>query len=289
LSRSAQNFSVSPPVKMRLLEQGWEVWVNLSYYSMGFLELFAPGRVELRGSGTLVRIGKTSGILTAAHVWRTIRELPTVGLYLYPPRKLEVQSIREDPRLMDAVTFENDSDDALGPDIAFIRLTPSKAASVEKHAAFLSLEKDEHRALVGGPAECVTRDIVVGGVEALGQKINIYEEKQLVIQNSLANVGFATAIDDGREGFDRLEFTPEPVPDYVFPDSYGGMSGGGCFRVYFPRVEGSDNQPISFHLLGVAFFQTKLDGKAHTIICHGRRSLMDKLLPAVRAKWPNDG
>jgi hypothetical protein len=255
---------------------------------MGFLELFAPGRVELRGSGTLVRIGKTYGILTAAHVWRTIREFETVGIYLYPQRKLEVQSIREDPRLFDAVTFENSGEDALGPDIAFIRLTPSKATSIEKHAAFLSLEKDEQRAQAGGPAGSVTCDIVVGGVEALGQKINIYEERQLVIQNSLANVGFAHEIDDGRDGFDRLEFTPEPVADFVFPDSYGGMSGGGCFRVYFPRGKGSEDEPIAFHLLGVAFFETKLDGKAHKIICHGRRSLTDKLLPAVRAKWPDE-
>jgi hypothetical protein len=100
--------------------------------------------------------------------------------------------------------------------------------------------------------------------------------------------GFTRVLGDGRDGFDRLEFTPETDSDYVAPHSYGGMSGGGCFRVYFPRIEGSENDPLTFHLLGVAFFETTLAGKADKIICHGRRSLTDKLLPAVRAKWPSD-
>jgi hypothetical protein len=259
--------------------------LNLSHYSMGFLELIPPDRVALRGSGTLVRIGKIYGILTAAHVWRTIREYQTVGIYLYPPRKLEVQSIREDVRLLDAVTFENGGDDELGPDIAFVRLTESKASSIEKHSAFLNLEKDEQKAQAGAPSGGVARDIVVGGVEELGQKINMYDDRKLVVQNSLANVGHARVIDCGRDGFDRLEFTPEPDADFVSPHSYGGMSGGGCFRVYFPREEGSESEPLPFHLLGVAFFETEREGKADKIICHGRRSLIDKLLPAVHAKW----
>jgi hypothetical protein len=106
---------------------------------MGFLELIHPDRVELRGSGTLVRVGKTYGILTAAHVWRAVREFETVGIYLYPPRKAEVQSIREDVKFMDAVTFENGSDDEFGPDIAFVRLTSNKATSIEKHGAEIAI------------------------------------------------------------------------------------------------------------------------------------------------------
>jgi hypothetical protein len=262
--------------------------LNLAHYSMGFLELISPDRVELRGSGTLVRAGKTYGILTAAHVWRTIREFQVVGFYLYPPRKKEVHSIREDVRLLDAVTFENTSDDEFGPDIAFVRLTDSKAASIEKHGAFLNLEKDEQKAQAGAPDGSVTRDIVAGGVEALGQKINMLDDRKLVVQNSLAHVGHTNELDDGRNGFDRFEFIPEPDVDYVPPHSYGGMSGGGCFRVYFPRTEGSENDPLTFHLLGVPFFETNLAGKADKIICHGRGSLTDKLLPAVRAKWPSD-
>lgn len=55
-----------------------------------------------------------------------------------------------------------------------------------------------------------------------------------------------------------------------------------------PRRYEGEIEPVNFHLLGVAFYETKLAGKADKLICHGRRSLTDKLLPAVRAKWPDE-
>ena len=259
--------------------------LNLAHYSMGFLELFPREGVSLRGSGTLVRVGNTYGVLTAAHVWRVIRDLPEVGIYLYPARKREIHSITEDMQVVDAVVFESGLDDEFGPDIAFVRLRDTKAAAIEKHAIFLSLEKDEQKANATAPDNSMIVDVVVGGVEELGQKINMHEDRKLVIQNSLANTGRTKVLEDGRDGFDRLEFTSEPGPEFVLPTSYGGMSGGGCFRVYFPANGGTDAEPIAFHLLGVAFYETKLDGKADKIICHGRNSIRGKLLPAIREKW----
>lgn len=209
--------------------------LNLSRYSMGFLELFSSDRVELRGSGTLLRIGNTYGILTAAHVWQVVRELEIVGIYLYPPRSTEMHSIWEEVRLMDAVTFENRDEDEYGPDLAFIRIRKGKAVSIELHGAFLSFEKDEQRVRTETPEGSKVVDVVVGGVEAMGQKVNMRHDRKLIVQRSLAIVGRATVIDDGREGFDRLELIPESDADFEAPQSYGGMSGGGCFRVYFPE------------------------------------------------------
>lgn len=202
---------------------------------MGFLELFPPDRVELRGSGTLLRVGNTYGVLTAAHVWRVVRELTRVGIYLYPPRNTEMHSIWEEVGLMDAVTFENREEDEYGPDLAFIRLRRGKATSIELHGTFLSFERDEQRVRTGAPEGSKAIDVVVGGVEAMGQKINVRHDRKLIVQRSLANVGRARVIDDGREGFDRLELIPEPDADFETPHSYGGMSGGGCFRAYLPR------------------------------------------------------
>lgn len=262
--------------------------LNLAQYCTGFLEIFRPDRAELRGSGTLVRVGKTFGILTAAHVWRAIRALPEVGIYLYSARQREIFSVTEDMRLLDAVTRESASEDEFGPDIAFVRLTENKAATIEKYSTFLSLEKDEQKAKAGAPENSVIVDAVMGGVEELGQTINMYEDRKLIVQNALLHVGHTRGIEDGRDGFDRLEFTPEPGPEFVPLRSYGGMSGGGCFRVYLPADAGFQVEPIAFHLLGVAFYETTMDGKADKIICHGPVSMRQKLLPAVREKWPSE-
>jgi hypothetical protein len=261
------------------------VRLNLAHYSMGFLELYPPDRVELRGSGTLVRVGKTYGVLTAAHVWRVVSKLREVGIYLYPPRKLEIHAITEDPRVMDAVSFENDKDDEFGPDIAFIRLRESKAASIEKYATFLNLDGHLQKAAEGPPENSKAMDAVAGGVYELGQKENVFENRRLILQNSLLHVGHAMYIDDGRNGFDRLEFTPDLGPEFVPPSSYGGMSGGGCFRVYFPSSGDGEPEPITFHLLGVAFYETKVDGKPDKLICHGPLSVHEKLVPAIHQKW----
>ena len=179
-------------------------------------------------------------------------------------------------------------EDDLGPDIAFVRLTQDKATSIERHSVFLNLEKNEQQANDGAPENSISVDVVVGGVEELGQKINMQGDRKLIVQNSLLHVGHAGSIEDGRDGFDRLLFTPMPGPEFVPPSSYGGMSGGGCFRVYFPADRGYDADPLAFHLLGVAFWETKVDGKADKIICHGRVSMREKLLPAVRANWPSE-
>ena len=45
------------------------------------------------------------------------------------------------------------------------------------------------------------------------------------------------------------------------------MSGGGCFRVYFPAdKQPEEAEPLAFHLNGVVFWETKTDGKADKII-----------------------
>ena len=172
-------------------------------------------------------------------MWRAIRDLSRVGIYLYPSRKQEIQAITVERQLLSAVAFDSGCEDALGPDIAFVRLPENKTGAIEQHAAFLSLERDEKKAKEGAPDNTETVDLVVGGVEKLGQKINIREGRKLIVQESLLHVGHTTDLAAGRDGFDRLEFTPVPDPEFVPPSSYGGMSGGGCIRAYFP----ADKEP----------------------------------------------
>lgn len=63
-----------------------------------------------------------------------------------------------------------------------------------------------------------------------------------------------------------------PDSEFVPLSSYGGMSGGSCFRVYFPENHDGKVEPIRFHLLGVAFYETKSEDiaakqVANNIIC----------------------
>jgi hypothetical protein len=254
---------------------------NIRHYSIGFVEIVPPDRIALCGSGTLVCLGKVRGILTAAHVWHVVAKLPRVGLYLYPAGRREWHSIREHIALMEPLIFGGEFADELGPDLAFVRLTDQKAAELEAHSTFLNLERNEERGLQPVPEGWMYIDAIAGGVEEFGQKITEHGSGKTIIQEGLINVGFTKRIDDGREGFDRLEFTPEPVQDVALPGSYGGTSGGGCFRMFSqggPEV-------LRYQLIGVAYFETRKAGMADKILCHGPVTLRDQLMPAIRKKW----
>src|SRR5262245_8703910 len=117
-----------------------------------------------------------------------VSALPNVGIYLYPLRNTELHAIRENLQLLDAVFFEGDFNDGLGPDLAFVRFTDKKKSEIEKHSVFLNLNRNEEK-IAAGPPEGSTSvsDAVVGGVYELGQRINEYGDRKAIIQNSLFN------------------------------------------------------------------------------------------------------
>jgi len=256
--------------------------IRLANYSIGFVEL-RPGEIRLIGSGTLLKVGRLSGIITARHVWDKVSEFDEIGLYQYPVRRKEIQALKEKTTHLHAVKFgSKQQHDDLGPDIAFVRVPPTIAASIEVHGTFLNFQKC-HDALSCNPPNTETLDAVIGGVFEMGQKITEHGSRKTVIQEGLLNVGKATPIANGRDSFDRLEFTPNPAPDFTLPNSYGGMSGGGCFRTHFVGDE-----PKSMYLLGVAFYETSSLGKADKIICHGPKSIYELLFAAIKQTWGSE-
>src|SRR5262249_6788274 len=91
-------------------------------YAMGFGKP-VPGSFKIFGSGTLVRVGTLSGIVTAAHVWDAIKNLDDIGVFQFPTRPTEIQSTKEQIGHLEVEEINDGMEDALGPDIAFIKLS----------------------------------------------------------------------------------------------------------------------------------------------------------------------
>jgi hypothetical protein len=230
----------------------------------------------------LVALGNIRGILTAAHVWDGIANLRTIGFYQNAIRRTQIQNTQEEVDNLDVIKLGSAPYDEFGPDIAFVKLTAAKAAAIEVHSSFVYLDRHVET-IANVDKELFAIDVIVGIVDELGQTEIQHGERKVVRLESLANVGAARVIQDGRDELDRIEFTPIPEEGFSLPASYGGTSGGGCFRALLS--EPPEPKVVAYYLTGVVFWETKLDGRADKIICHGPRTIYEKLFPAIVEKW----
>jgi hypothetical protein len=82
------------------------------------------------------------------------------------------------------------------------------------------------------------------------------------------------------EGYDLIEFEVTDTSDFPLPISFEGTSGGSLWRFYLAM---KDEKPtvVEKRLIGVPFYQTQSAAGKRLLICHGPRSIYDKLLRAV--------
>lgn len=113
--------------------------------SIGFLKI-SSSEPEPLGSGTLVRVGRARGIITAAHVWEAMECHDRVGFYLNSTRRSEIQSALALTSDLVTTIVEAKPRDEAGPDLAFIKLPDRTASLLEMHGVFLNV--DRHRDIV---------------------------------------------------------------------------------------------------------------------------------------------
>jgi hypothetical protein len=255
---------------------------DVRHYALGFVKP-VPGSFKIFGSGTLVRVGRLSGIVTAAHVWDAIKNLDEIGFFQFPTRPSEIQSTKEQIGHLEVEEINNGMQDALGADIAFIKLSRSKASDLERLSSFLNLEKGRAAAFEPVPAHVSITEGIAGVVAEKGTRLTKNGPNTVARVEAILNHGLGVPIQPGRQGLDRLEFTPMPDENYQLPKSYGGTSGGGLFRAYT-----SGDEVFGFHLRGVAFYETGGDVANNRLICHGPQSIYDALLNAVKTRWASE-
>src|SRR5262245_53892435 len=127
----------------------------------------------------------------------------------------------------------------------------------------LSRHKDTYTRMMNTSLWAI--DLIVGLVEEMGQQEIMHGPNKVIRLEGLVNFGNARLIENGRQGLERLEFTPTPEDGFTLPKSYGGTSGGGCFRTLLD----STPKVVAYFMAGVAFWETKVNGVADKIICHG--------------------
>jgi len=268
-----------------VVEFNEEIRQRVAPFSMGFVLIETRNNQEnLRsaGSGTFVRIGQHYGILTAAHVASAIRNHEQFGIVrlnrkgvlsrlMIPISAVQIESCGPGP-----------SEEA-GPDIAFVKLAPTTAATIEAQSVFHNVGRYREKALAPLERGQLRVDAIVGVLDELTERSVDPEAKviRIVIESRLEK-GVAREIRTDDE-FDYLSFDSLDGTEGG-PSSYAGTSGGALWRT-FTDVDSSDFATArETVLLGVVYYQSapNQDG-SRTLICHGPRSIYRTIFDRVLA------
>ena len=114
----------------------------IASYTIGFVLPKIGESIDavLGGSGTLVVIDSTYGILTAEHVLRGLfKNKSPIGLILAAHGHSGIHQVFFTPKPDDCVVFENTNDSEQGPDLAFIPLDHETVSKIDGKKMFYDL------------------------------------------------------------------------------------------------------------------------------------------------------
>jgi hypothetical protein len=257
-------------------EEAHKLWISMArdalVYSTPLFSLRKTNqgdRLHFVGSGTFVRKAERYFILTAHHVWQDgLRNSDAVGVALREVHDhryfIETKAIT--PHGPELPTPPNE----LGPDIVALEIPLSAVGTIKAMRGFYELEGALNAMVSGNRNEAY---LLMGAPGVLGAYT---PQHASVLVYGMWN----GALDSFTEGeWDYFNFDGA-LPEGSSENTFGGVSGGGLWRVQiYPHPE-RDEVASTVILEGVAFFQLGTVNGKGIIRCHGEKSIR-KVLASV--------
>ena len=251
---------------------------------------------EIFGTGVLVSVLGHKFILTARHVTDFIIESGYDLVIFLALQKSDQLICRLEDLDLKSYVFDlgKGPDEESGPDLSLIVLSPDKIESLVGSKSFSNLDLYRDSVLSSGMTleEFRSTSFFIQGHPA--ENLLVDEKVGRFSVHNYTCFTFPSGYKLSEDGHDYLNF---PVGgeycSYPFPDSpdlrwhdvldWGGVSGGGVWKMDLRR---SEEGRIKFSppiLFGIAFYQRKKDGKAYEIKTHGPVSIYDMLYGKVES------
>lgn len=222
---------------------------------------YADGKecLQFAGTGTLPVTGRKHGILTAAHVWEDVlKSGAKVGITrtekITHRYAIDVRMIV--PTLMRTAGEWDDR----GPDLAFLRIPDEFVTEIEASQVFEYLQKPPKKLGVDA-LECW---VPMGTPEEFGTFTQTHASVE--INGSLVNPRYVSGVQD------YYDFEVDTKGAGI-PNSYGGFSGGGLWRVLVYSSPTTGKVDWAQRLKGVMFWQFPEVHGRRIIRCHGPESI----------------
>ncbi len=178
--------------------------------------------------------------------------------------------------------FDSARDDELGPDLAFLPLPAAVVANLAAAHSFLPLDKQATLREQPAPKAALQGELLCGVIAEETEAPTAQNPKTMFSGRIMT--GRAVEL-QSTGGFDRWEFQPEAFDDGSKVNSFGGVSGGGLWRVWLKKRENGQTFLAERRLIGVAYYQTTRVGEVpRKIIAHGSKSIFDNLVPKIRSR-----
>ena len=236
---------------------------------------FPPNEdLQLRGSGTLVKIEDKYGILTAQHVIPPLRKCKKLGLNL---GSFIHSQPRLDTNLLEIVEVGTQTNDSFGPDLAVIMLPEYIAGMIKPKNPFWNISYNAKDVL----SQNIDPEIglcFVCGVIGEWTKISGPTGSFSKILNCQCLCGYVGIEKYWNHGvFDYLKLSVNYENRFDLPGSFGGVSGGGIWRVILHRSKEGAISYSDLLFLGVAIQQTPTENNLRSIVGHDWRSIYEVL------------
>jgi hypothetical protein len=250
----------------------------ISNFAVGLVVRREGAGSQVLGSGVLVSIDGHRGILTCGHVAAEYEKLAEIGLTRFlpgTPQGRQKQLLKLDDTqtliLQSSDTFE-ESKEVL--DLAFTQLSPDAASSVDAHGGvFLNIEKNRAKMEAAASAEGKHVDAILGLVAEFSEKPFKEGNEFISPMRAVFHPGHVCTQENGLLIMQAMEYNLHKLPK-----DFGGISGGGLWRIYF--VENEESKIRATMLCGIASWQ--IDDRK--IACQGWDRIDQGLVPAVREK-----
>ena len=245
---------------------------KVKHFTIGFGR--AGDTPAAKGTGVLIRHGELHGILTCAHVDKYLRELKQpVGLVRLN-RGLAQQFGTIDMEEVFSYAAGEEPWTKGGEDISFIHLPPQLVGNIAKDCVFLDAEKNFSKPEPDNRSSLIPAYSVFGLVEEFTGATTRQDGMATTLLKGVLTSGVLRDVDALTA---TLECFKENLPD--LPDSFGGTSGGGLWRVYVRKRDDGSFEAIHHRLIGIASQEDK--SSPPRITCQGM-GRVEAMLEGVR-------
>jgi hypothetical protein len=224
------------------------------------------------GTGTLVWFAGAHYILTAAHVWEELcRGVAPASVGLTLRENLDHKYLIDRAAIVATGPPSPAEWGEWGPDIVFLRVPPAHVGAIEVHRVFWNLA----RKLTLAHVICIDLRVLMGTPEQLGQLTDIHADLQITGLFStpvIERYSSLQAPEAIRRDYDYVDLDMDLTLPGV-PQTFGGVSGGGLWRVLVYWSDTTNEITWKKDIEGVAFHESDIINGHRTVRCHGPQSI----------------